>query len=392
MKKIVHIQVLPKLAGVQRVSLAILKGLPEGGYEKWVVFSAPEPGTDVSDLVEAFTEAGVRVVFSEKLRREIGLRDAAALVEIYRLCRRERFDIVHTNSTKPGIVGRIAATLARVPLVIHTVHGLAFHDFVGFPRWQFYWACEMFASMFCHRIVMVNRYYDRYFGWFRRKTSTIYNGIAPPVGGAVANRTEDNGAAGSGTAESGTADSTRHKAHGEGSRVLFVGRLDEVKDPLTLLQAAKIVVGHRPRAHFTLVGDGELRGDCERFVRENDLEGNVTLTGWQSDTASWYARADIFAACSIYESFGLMFLEAGNYSLPIVATRVEGIPEVVADGESGLLCPPRDPKALAAAIERLIDDPALRQRMGRASRLRSQLFSEEKMVSSYNELYETAKS
>ena len=149
--KILHIQVLPKLSGVQRVSLEIMKSLPDSQYDKWILFS---DSTDVGDREQCereFRRAGVRVISSNKMKRAIGLSDIGAVREIYRLCRRERFDIVHTHSTKPGVVGRIAATLARTPRVIHTVHGLAFHKFVGLPRWLFYWGCEMFASLFCDR-------------------------------------------------------------------------------------------------------------------------------------------------------------------------------------------------------------------------------------------------
>jgi glycosyltransferase involved in cell wall biosynthesis len=111
------------------------------------------------------------------LYREIGIRDIGAFIEIYSICKRERFDIVHTHSTKPGIIGRIAAKLAHVPLVIHTVHGLSFHDFVKFPRWHFYWICEMIASFFCDNIVLVNNYYRKYFKLFKSKVITIYNGV-----------------------------------------------------------------------------------------------------------------------------------------------------------------------------------------------------------------------
>jgi UDP-N-acetylglucosamine:LPS N-acetylglucosamine transferase len=177
MKKILHILVLPILAGSQRISLEILKNLSGDEYTKYALFS-----NDIVDnnlklkCIEEFENAGIKVLFSQNMYREIGLKDITALIEIYKLCKQEKFDIVHTHSTKPGVIGRIAATLARVPLVIHTVHGLAFHKFVKFPRWQLYWFCEMFASFFCNKIVLVNKYYSRYFKLFSSKLITIYNG------------------------------------------------------------------------------------------------------------------------------------------------------------------------------------------------------------------------
>lgn len=364
--KILHIQVLPKLSGVQRVSLEIMKSLPDSQYDKWILFS---DSTDVGDREQCereFRRAGVRVIYSNKMKRAIGLSDIGAVREIYRLCRRERFDIVHTHSTKPGVVGRIAATLARTPRVIHTVHGLAFHKFVGLPRWLFYWGCEMFASLFCDRIILVNRYYSKYFKWCARKVSTVYNGI----------------------------DFSAYPGHlpvsqkGTTPRILFVGRLDTPKDPLTFLEAAKILIGEYPDAKFTMVGDGEKYGECKRFIRDNGLTASIDLAGWQQDVSSFYVSHDIFAMSSIYESFGLIFVEAAHYGLPVVATNVEGIPEVVSDGETGLLCNPRDPQALAKNMMTLIRHPELRDSFGQAARKRAYaLFTSELMTDRYKKVY-----
>jgi glycosyltransferase involved in cell wall biosynthesis len=178
MKKILHIQVLPKLTGVQRISLEILKGLPHDEYDKYILFSNNGVDNTLKLICrEAFEKSGIKVLFCHTLYREIGIRDIQAFIEIYKLCKQEKFDIVHTHSTKPGIIGRIAATLAHVPYVIHTVHGLAFHSFVKFPKWHFYWICEMVASFFCDNIIIVNNYYCKYFKLFKSKVVTIYNGV-----------------------------------------------------------------------------------------------------------------------------------------------------------------------------------------------------------------------
>lgn len=368
MRKILHIQVLPKLAGAQRASLEILKALPNEEYEKWILFSDTIDCGDKRECIRQFEAIGAKVIFSKKLRREICLQDIAATRELYKLCKREKFDIVHTNSTKPGIIGRIAATLAKAPLVIHTVHGLAFHKYVSFPKWQFYWMCEMFASMFCDRIVLVNKFYQKYFKWQQKKTTTIYNGID----------------------FSRFSVPKESKAHSRKDiKILFVGRLETPKDPLTLLEAAQIVIKQHPEARFTLVGDGDLYSDCRSYIKENHLENNISMTGWLNNVAKYYQTYDIFALSSIYESFGLIFLEAGYYHLPTVATNVEGIPEVVADGETGLLCNPRDPETLAKNIIYLIEHPEERKRIGDNAYNRvTSLFTSEKMVKSYKQLYE----
>lgn len=365
-KKILHILVLPKLAGSQMVALEILKSLPDECYEKWVLFSNVKDCGDKTECVRRFEQVGVKVVFSDKLKRNIGLKDFSATVELYRLCKKEKFDIVHTHSTKPGIIGRIAATLASVPLVVHTVHGLAFHNYVKFPRWQFYWVCEMFASLFCDKIALVNQYYKKYFSWFGRKVITIYNGI-----------------------DFSALPALKDKREKENISILFVGRLDIPKDPLTLLRAAKIVIGKYPKTHFTLVGDGEKYDECEEFIKQVNLRNNVTLAGWQNNVSDFYQTHDIFALSSIYESFGLIFLEAGYYNLPSVTTNVEGIPEVIVDNMTGLLCNPRDPETFAANLIYLIEHPEWRTELGKNAHKRVvSLYSSEKMVQAYRKLYQ----
>lgn len=364
MKKILHIQVLPKLSGAQKISLEILRGLPDSEYEKWILFSDELDAGDKAVCEKAFRNAGVKVLYSKKLRRAIGFKDIPALIEIYKLCRREKFDIVHTHSTKPGIIGRIAATLAGIPLVVHTVHGLAFHKFVKFPKWQFYWACEMFASVFCDKIILVNQYYKKYFKKFSNKCTTIYNGVN--------------------FSEMQKMDAVPHDTF----KILFVGRLDNQKDPMTLLKAAKIVAEKSPEVEFTLVGDGEKYDECAKFINENRLENNIKLAGWQNDVSPFYASHDLFAATSIYESFGLMFLEAGFYGLPVVATDVEGIPEVVQDKVTGLLCAPRNPEGIAGNILKFMCDPRLKEHMGKSSRERATVkFDVGTMIRQYEEIY-----
>ena len=364
--KILHIQVLPKLSGVQKISLEILKSLPSE-YDKYILFSDSLDCGDRDECIHQFTNAGVKVLFSKNLKREINIKDFKAILEIYKLCKKERFDIVHTHSTIPGIIGRIAATLAHVPLVLHTVHGLAFHDYLKFPKWHFYWACEMFASLFCDKIILVNKYYSKYFRWCKNKVLTIYNGInfqSLPY--------------------------TYPKPIKSDCKIqaLYVGRLDFPKNPICLLEAASIVCKKYPDVRFILVGDGEYYKQCKAYIIDHKLNANVMLEGWQTNIAQYYYNSDIFVSTSIYEAFGLTFIEAGFYELPIVTTNVEGIPEVVENSVTGLLCNPNNATGIANNIIRLIEDPELRKRMGMAGRKRClKLFNVENMVNQYLQLY-----
>ncbi|MDR0954018.1 MAG: glycosyltransferase [Rikenellaceae bacterium] len=364
-KKILHIQVQSQMAGAQRISLEIFRRLPEAEYEKTILFGAPQT-SHTPYCTEQFRRAGAQVLFLPDLRREIGWRDFGAFWAILRLCRRERFDIVHTHSTKPGVVGRVAARLAGVPRVVHTVHGVAFHPYETRGKQRLYRAIEWCCSPFAHRIVLVSAYYRQYYRTENPKTCVIPNGISvEPVAEPF-------------SADDGTI------------RLLFVGRLTEAKDPLTLLRAMALLVGPHERQEFrlTVVGDGELEGLCRDFVEHNGLSEYVSFAGWQSDTSALYSKYQIFCLSSIFEAFGLVLAEAARAGLPVVATRVGGIPEVVEEGVTGFLVPPRDPVALAERILALADDPALARRMGQQGRARVEaLFTAERMVERYKQVY-----
>jgi glycosyltransferase involved in cell wall biosynthesis len=173
------------------------------------------------------------------------------------------------------------------------------------------------------------------------------------------------------------------------TQILFVGRLDEPKDPLTMLKAINELVKNVSDIKFQIVGNGEKYNECQMYIRRHNLENIVSLLGWQTNVTQYYRSADIFLASSIYESFGLMFVEAGYFKLPVVATNVEGVPEVVENGVTGLLVPPRQPNLLASNLLRLINNEQERIEMGMNGYKRViSLFSAKLMVDKYEQIYE----
>ncbi|HEY2433787.1 MAG TPA: glycosyltransferase [Vicinamibacterales bacterium] len=155
-----------------------------------------------------------------------------------------------------------------------------------------------------------------------------------------------------------------------------------------LIDAAAIVVTQVPDARFVIAGEGELRQTLERQIRDRHLEKHVFLTGFRPDVLSVHKAFDVFVMSSVTEGLGTSLLDAMACGKPVVATTAGGIPEVVADGVTGILTPPRDPEALAAAIVRLLEDPALRAAMGAAGARRvRERFSSERMVQDTLDLY-----
>ena len=159
-----------------------------------------------------------------------------------------------------------------------------------------------------------------------------------------------------------------------------------------LIEAAALVVRQVPDARFVIAGEGELRPALERQIKDHHLEKHVLLLGFRPDVLSLHKAFDIFVMSSVTEGLGTSLLDAMACAKPIVATRAGGIPEVVTEGTTGLLVPPRDHAAMAEAIVRLLKDPALRERMGTAGlRIVGEKFSAERMVRDTLGVYERVK-
>lgn len=169
---------------------------------------------------------------------------------------------------------------------------------------------------------------------------------------------------------------------------LTIGRIDRQKGLSDLIEAAVLVVPKHPQAHFLLAGEGPERSAIERQIRDKGLNDCVHLAGWRADVPELLAAGDALVLPSLWEGMPNVILEAMAAGLPVVATRVEGTAELVVDGRTGLLTARQSPRELAAALERLLTDPASARMMGRAGQERAKAeFSWGKMVSRYEQLY-----
>ena len=324
-------------------------------------------------LAHRVREAGVRVIEVDALRRHFHpWRDGQALAAISSVIRADCFDIVHANSTKAGFLTRLAARAARVPVIVFTAHGWAFTE--GRPRWlrRLLALGERAVASMTTRIICISDY-DRQLALRYRVAAAerlvvIRNAVDPvpylvPPPQTVPARAE----------------------HGGGPVVVtMVGRLAPPKDPWTLLEAARQL----PQVRVVIAGDGPLRSKVVEFARRLDIAERVTLTGFRSDIPELLRASDIFVLSSRWEGLPTVVIEAMMASLPVVATRVGGLPELVEEGVSGLLVPPGSPAALHGALARLVADPAQRQAMGKAGRDRAlRLFSLSRMVRETDWLY-----
>ena len=299
-------------------------------------------------LRDAAREAGVRFVGLRHVRRALHPgRDLLGLFELMALIRRERPDLVHANSSKAGVLGRLAALLMRVPVRVFTVHGWAFKASSGLASLVYRWADRLMNPLTSVTICVSER--ERAAGLAARTCRASGTVVIPNAVDVAA------------------APCTRHD--NDPPRIVSVGRLAAPKDALTLVRALA-AVGPIPFSAL-LVGDGPDRPAMEAEVRSLNLEDRVELAGSRADVPSLLAAADVFVLSSRSEGAPISILEAMAAGLPVVASDVGGVGELVADGETGLLVPSADPARLAEALRALLPDPGLRRRLGAAGRARA---------------------
>ena len=339
--RILILVTLAETGGAQSYVAGLLPGL-ERRFD--VVVAAHGDGP----LREASRAAGAQFVPLRHVRRPLHpVRDLLGLIELVVLMRRTAPDIVHANSSKAGVLGRLAAAVAGVPIRIFTVHGWAFSASSGLVSQLYRWADRLMAPLTTLTICVAER--ERTSGLAARTCIAERTVVIPNA------------------VDVDAFPQARHE--GGPPLIVAVGRLAEPKDALTLVRALAAVPG-RP---FTalLVGDGPDRPSIEGEVRRLGLQDAVALAGTRDDVPELLARADVFALSSRSEGAPLSILEAMAAGLPVVSSLVGGVPELVVDGETGLLVPPGDPAAMAVALGRLVADAGLRHRLGAAGRERA---------------------
>ena len=330
-----------------------------GGAQQYVASLLPALAREYDVLVaahgdgflgDASRRAGVRYLSLRHVRRPLHpLRDLLGLVELYRLIRRERPAVVHANSSKAGILGRLAAVAARVPVRLFTVHGWAFKAHQGLAARLYLWADRAMSPLTTTTICVAHGEVEA--GIRARtcrpgRTVMIHNGVEldRPQRAPGPPRTP--------------------------VTLLSVGRFRPPKDFTTLVHAmAALEPG---TARLQIAGDGPDRQALEQEIATLDLGPTVELLGTRHDVDRLLAAADIFVLSSDSEGLPMSVLEAMAAGLPVIATAVGGVPELVTDKQTGALVPPRDSQALAAAIATIATDPQLRDRLGTASRRRAE--------------------
>ena len=341
------------------------------------LISGPTRG-DEGSVEDAVRAAGIDIIRVPTLVRNVApVRDVLALYYLERLFERNRYDIVHTHTSKAGFLGRLAAERAGVPIVVHTPHGNIFHGYFPKPVTRLFVWMERHAARRTDRLIELTaggvvEYLAEDIGR-REQFRVIFSGVDfGPYEGARARR------------------EVTRRALGVGPENVLVGgagRLEPVKGFAYFVAAAQTIAAAVPEACFILAGAGSLRAELE--AQAAGLADRFRFLGLRDDVPGLMAAMDIFVMPSVNEGMGRVLLEAGAAATPAVATAVGGIPDIVVDGSTGVLVPPRDPQALAEAVIALARDADRRRGMGEMARaMVVPAYGLDRMVQQIETLYE----
>lgn len=341
--KVIHVITRLELGGAQRNTLYTAAHLDPARFQASV--AAGKGGMLDAEQPVAFLNWLVHPVSPP--------RDLLALLELSWLFLREKPDVVHTHSSKAGILGRLAAALAGVPAVVHTFHGFGFNDRQSaLTRTAYVWA-ERLAARFSDALVFVSK-------------SNMETARARGIGDPAKYRLIRSGVALSGLpakpADKAALGLGRHKPH-----VVTVGNFKPQKNPVDFLRVAEKVLETNKDARFVFVGDGPLRDKMEANVLLKGLGGKVALAGWRRDAASIIAASEVFVLTSLWEGLPRALVEAMRSGLPPVCYATDGVLDLIRDGENGYVVPQGDVTRMAERINALLADPGLRERMGKAA-------------------------
>lgn len=326
---------------------------------------------------------GLNVINDIYIPRNIApIRDVYALGQLLRLMNRKRYDVVHTYTATPGFLGRIAARIAGVPIILHHQAGTTVTEFSSRLERILYTPLEYLAAMASTKNICVSYAVEQQGLQLHlappQKQAVIRNGIdAQPFIDATLN---------------GSRDEFRRKIDYSDGHLLIgnTGRLAAQKDNRTLIRAMehlKLLIDDIP---FTLLlaGDGPDRQELEKLIPSLNLHEQVRLIGFISDIPSFLAAIDIFASPSLWEGLSISLLEAMAAAKPIVTTSIPPNAELIDHEKTGLLIPPRSPEQIAQAIARFVNDPELADSCGNNARnLVEESFTIERMFQETLDLY-----
>lgn len=373
---------LSEIGGSQKVVYDIISNLPEDRYEITLLTAPNGDLLDWIDQINLHRTNQMTVIAWGCLRREISpLQDLLALFKLIRLLNAQNYDVVHFHNSKMGLIGRIAARIARIPKVYYTVHGWGLNPQTTGRLYFMLSIIERFLSRFTTEVVFVSKQ-DMEQGiknhWATKDhSSLIYNGIGGQEAGSL-------------LADPPVNLRKLLKVSEEIPIIGFVARLADPKDPFFAIRVSKCLSSQGIDHRLCIIGNGPKYEDCGRLIESLGMRHQVALMGTRTDVRSLLNEMDLFCLFSKWEGLPISVLEAMHSGLPIVASSVGGLPEMIDQGESGFLVEGNNVEKTTDLIASLLDDKETRKAMGvKAKTAAYSRFQLSDMVSRYQALYET---
>jgi len=311
-----------------------------------------------ADFTELARNNGVKTVIIEEMGRKISLwNDIVSLIKLYKLIKQVKPTIVHTHTAKAGTIGRLAAFLASVPVIIHTFHGHTFYSYFSPLKSKLFIFIERMLGCITDKIIVISqKQFQEICGQYRIAKADKFQII--PLGLELNKFLDD----------------TQKDKHRLEFRTIWgipsgailigiIGRLVPIKNHVTFLEVAQQVLqmaSPNMKLRFMIVGDGELRTEIENYATKLGIYKYVTFTGWQTQMEAVYDSLDIVALTSLNEGTPLTLIEAMASGKPVITTNVGGIPDLVTDGYSGILVPPNSPDIFANRLIEILKNKAMR--------------------------------
>lgn len=368
--KILYLITKGNWGGAQKYVFTLANEAQNKGWETAIVLGEGE------GLETKLIENNLRVIKLPHLGRNIKIwSDLQTFFDLIKLFKQERPDIIHLNSSKIGGLGALAGRLARVPKIIFTGHGWAFNeDRFLLSRWLIalsHWV----TILLCHQVIAVSTQTAKQIAVFPKvkpKIKVIYNGIEKTT--------------------FLTKKEARQKLVPEDADTFWLGTIAELhqnKGLDILIEAFKKVLEKISGVSLIIIGEGEAREKLAHLIAKNQLTENIHLLGRRENAAQYLLAFDIFILPSRTEALPYVILEAGLAGLPVVASRVGGIPEIIENEVSGFLINPGNYKDLSLAMEKLLTNKDLAHQFGK--NLKEKVitqFSQAKMLDQTFALYQ----
>jgi len=381
-KKILFVITKSNWGGAQRYVYDLALSLDKSTFDVSVIAG----GNGL--LAEKLQSAGIAVTSLDSMQRDVNLKkEFLSALELFKIFRKTKPDLVHLNSSKAGGLGALVARLAGVKNIIFTAHAWAFNENRGTLSKMFISFLHWMTVILSHRTIAVSDSVKEqviHMPFMKNKIEVIHLGMdtydfKEKEEARVSLRVKKN------------SNSNLNLNEAEPENDIWVGTISElhpVKGIPYAIDAIALIRDERPELNikFYIIGEGEQRALIEKQIVKRRLESRVFLTGFIDEAKTYLKAFDIFTLSSLSEAFGYSILEAGLAGVPVIATEVGGIPEVI--DEAGILIQPKSGRALAEAIKKLIDFPDERERLSKELTERVQtIFSKAEMCSKSLDVY-----